>query len=279
MVACAVAKAPTGGDPKRSRVSLQTAAEVHEHRESSNSCVAFIENGEPEEFAKLASKQYQRWNALRRLLEALSKIDNDTIANQKDKDKPNKGRDQVESLAVILDDFVDSQDQDAKDFLETGRDLIGKICESVLPKEDLDIRVIISNAGEAVPRDDVTVSLKGKREVKLKDRKDNEFTIDDAQIDQVFYNGGNRQRPNIAPWLKPTKYTEAIRAYNSALSKFSKWNLKDLLELSASIQGEHATALKAETNLTGSNLPDRIEKLLEVFKKHKKLLANEAASG
>ena len=191
-------------------------------------------------------------------------------------DDPAKSRvEQVDEIAVLAEH--DPPDR----FEKTARRLVQILCDDLLKDEPLDEMVFLIDVEaepELVARKDVMVEMKNGETVPLGPPQPDEYTLQPEQIRSFSLPmGRNIESPADAKiaLLKGTKYSDAIRAFNTERDKIKHWSEPVLKKLRETCEA-HATDLArgGGARSGGSTLIKRIDSLLEIVVKHPNLFVN-----
>jgi hypothetical protein len=182
---------------------------------------------------------------------------------------------QVDEIGTLAEDNPPDQ------FEKTARRLVQALCGDVLKTEPLDEMVLLTSDDaepELVPRKDVKVEMKNGETISLGPPQPAEYSLQPNQIKSFSLPMGRIIEPPSdakVPPLKGTKYSAAIRAFNTDRDQIKHWSepvLKKLRETCEAHAADLARGGGARSG--GSTLIKRIDSLLEIVVKHPNLFVN-----
>jgi hypothetical protein len=184
---------------------------------------------------------------------------------------------QADQIRAIVE-LADRADALAAERLPSARGAYRKLSEALIPTEPLDEQVTLLNDPQGHPRATIQVTLEGEGtprplsdvdgsgldEFALKARPVKDITVDRKSLD------GHGTSP-----IQPTKYSEAIHAFNRERSGVRTWNESDVSRLLRVCQ-DHRQNLErgGGKNAGGKDLIPRLERLLKIVQGHPKLFAS-----
>jgi hypothetical protein len=189
---------------------------------------------------------------------------------------PAKSRlEQVDEIGAL------AEDNPPERFEKTARQVIQALCGDLLKTEPLDEIVLLTSdeaEPEPVPRKEVKVEMKNGETIPLGPPQPDEYSLQVDQIKSFSLPMGRIVDPpgdaKVAP-LKGTKYSDAIRAFNTERDRIKHWSEPVLKKLRETCEA-HATDLArgGGARSGGSTLIKRIDSLLEIVVKHPNLFVN-----